>query len=204
MLLKWHGHSCFSVETGGGNAVFDPYEDGSVPGCGPLRLTADAVFCSHDHHDHNARDLVSLTGREFTARVEAFPCYHDEVHGLKRGKNTAHILTADGLRVAHCGDLGHMPRGKLLDALSGVDALLIPVGGYYTIDPATAKRVIDAVRPRVVIPMHYRLGGMGFPVIAELGDFTSLCENVIEYDTNALELTADTPAQTAVLRYCHE
>lgn len=204
MVLKWHGHSCFSVETGGGTAVYDPYEDGSVPGCGPVRLTADAVFCSHDHHDHNARDLISLTGREFTARVEAFPCYHDEVRGLKRGKNTAHVLTADGLRVAHLGDLGHMPKGKLLDALLGADALLIPVGGYYTIDPATAKRVIDAVRPRVVIPMHYRLGGMGFPVIAELGDFTALCENVIEYDTNTLDLTADTPAQTAVLRYRHE
>ena len=66
------------------------------------------------------------------------------------------------------------------------------------------QRVIDAVRPRVVIPMHYRLGGMGFPVIAELSDFTALCGNVVEYDTNALELTADTPAQTAVLRYCHE
>ena len=32
--------------------VLDPYEDGKVPGCGPLRLEADAVLCSHSHRDH--------------------------------------------------------------------------------------------------------------------------------------------------------
>ena len=203
MKLLWHGHSCFTVETEGGSAVFDPYADGMIPGLAPLAVTGDAVFCSHGHDDHSAAEKVTLTGRPFTAQVDTISCYHDDRRGLLRGKNTIHILSAEGLRVAHLGDLGHMLRGEALEKLRGVDALLLPVGGHYTIDAETADRLANAVGARVVVPMHYRLGGMGFPVLSELSAFTDLRNDVIEYDTNVLELTADTPAQTAVLRYVH-
>jgi L-ascorbate metabolism protein UlaG (beta-lactamase superfamily) len=123
--------------------------------------------------------------------------------GLRRGRNTIHILQCEGLRVAHLGDLGHIPRKAVLDQLKGADALLIPVGGYYTIDAKTAYQLVQQLSPRVVIPMHYRLGQMGYPVIGELHLFTDLCQNVVRYETNTLELTADTPPQTAILRYCH-
>lgn len=203
MKLIWHGHSCFSVITAVGTAVFDPYIDGMVPGLAPLSVTADAVFCSHDHDDHNAVEKVSLSGLVPAFSVETIPCFHDDKRGLLRGKNTIHILSAEGLRVAHLGDLGHRLKGAALEKLRGVDALLIPVGGHFTIDAPTARAVAEDVGARVVIPMHYRLGGMGFPVIAELSAFTDLCGDVRYYDTNELSLTADTPAQTAVLRYAH-
>ncbi len=200
MKLIWHGHSCFSVETEDGSVVFDPYADGSVPGLAPLRLTADAVCCSHDHHDHNARELVTLTGRRPSFTIGTVACHHDDKHGLLRGGNTIHILCAEGMRVAHLGDLGHRLRGGALETLRGVDALLLPVGGYYTVDAATAKKIADDIAPRVIIPMHYRLGGMGYRVLAEPSDFTRLFDRVIHYDTNVLELTAGMPAQVAVLR----
>ena len=203
MKLVWHGHSCFSVVTDAGTVVLDPYEDGAIPGLPPLRLIADRVCCSHDHHDHNARKNVTLSGRECGVSIETVPCFHDEKQGALRGKNIIHILSAEGLRVAHLGDLGHVLTGEALDKLRGVDALLLPVGGYYTIDPKTAKRVADDIGARVVIPMHYRRGGMGFDVIAELTDFTVLCGDVTEYDSDTLVLRSDTPAQTAVLHCAH-
>lgn len=201
MKIQWHGHSCFQVFTGEYSVVFDPYEDGSIPGCVPLRLTADAVFCSHDHHDHNARQVVTLTGRDCPVAVETVASFHDDKLGILRGKNSIHVLSAEGMRIAHLGDLGHALSGKKLEALRGLDAVLIPVGGFFTIDAKTAKAVVDALKPRVVIPMHYRLGDMGFDVIGELHQFTDLCDNVTYYDTNTLELTPETPAQTAVLTY---
>ena len=201
MKLIWHGHSCFQIEAEGYSVVFDPYRDGSVPGLAPLRLTADAVYCSHDHSDHNAADLVKLSGRGCPLAVKTLPSYHDDKLGALRGKNTIHILSAEGLRAAHLGDLGHMPSKEALEALHGVDALLIPVGGHFTVDAKTARAVADAVAPRVVIPMHYRLGGMGYDVIGTLDAFTDLCGDVRTYDTNTFELSAETPAQTAVLRY---
>ena len=55
MRIIWNGHSCFTLEAAGGTVVVDPYLDGSVPGLEPLRLKADAVYCSHGHRDHGAR-----------------------------------------------------------------------------------------------------------------------------------------------------
>ena len=201
MKIQWHGHSCFQIYTQGGSVVFDPYEDGSVPGLAPLRLTADAVYCSHGHRDHGAASLVTLTGKACPAQVETVSCFHDDKLGVLRGKNTIHILSAEGLRIAHLGDLGHMLSGKKLEALRGLDALLIPVGGHYTIDAAAAKKLVDELKPRVVLPMHYRLGGMGYDVIAELDAYTSLCHDVKYYEGDTLELGPDTPVQTAVLTY---
>ncbi len=201
MRIQWHGHSCFQVTAEGYSVVFDPYEDGKVPGCGPVRLTADAVYCSHEHNDHNARGLVKLSGRDCPLKVEKIASFHDDRGGALRGPNTIHILHGEGLRLVHLGDLGHELTGPALDAVKGADCLLIPVGGYFTIDAATAKRVADSIGARVVIPMHYRLGRMGFDVIGTLDEFTKLCGNVRTYGSNTIELGADTPAQTAVMTY---
>ena len=201
MKLKWLGHSCFLIQAEGYSALFDPYQDGSVPGLEPMRATADAVYCSHGHADHNARELVSLTGRAFPLTVETLPSYHDDKQGALRGPNVIHILHGEGMRAAHLGDLGHMPDETVLAALRGVDVLLLPVGGYFTIDAPTAKALADAVGARVVIPMHYRLGSMGYDVIGTVDAFTSLCDNVRLYEGDTFELGPDTPGQTAVMTY---
>ena len=87
------------------------------------------------------------------------------------------------------------------EALSGLDALLIPVGGFYTIDAGQAKAVVDQLKPRVVVPMHYRGKDFGYEVIGSVEDFLALQSGVVRYEGNVLELTQDTPAQTAVLTY---
>lgn len=203
MKITWLGHSCFHIQTADGSVVFDPYADNYVPGYGIIRVTADSVFCSHEHRDHGCPEGITLSGRPLAAGIETVDTFHDDKHGSLRGLNKIHILSAEGMRVAHLGDLGHMPEGEALEALRGVDALLIPVGGYYTIDAKTAKALADACCARVVIPMHYRLGSLGYDVIAELSDYTELCHNTVYYPGNTMELTADTPIQTAILTYEH-
>ena len=201
MRIKWLGHSCFQVTTEGYTAVFDPYEDGKVPGYGPVRATADAVYCSHEHGDHNARGLITLSGRDCPLKVEKIAAFHDDKGGSLRGPNTIHILHGENMRLVHLGDLGHRLTGPALEAVKGADCLLIPVGGFFTIDAAMSKQVADDIGARVVIPMHYRLGGMGFDVIGTLDQFTKLCDNVRTYPGDTLDLSADTSAQTAVLTY---
>ena len=75
------------------------------------------------------------------------------------------------------------------------------MGGYYTINAAMAYELVQAVKPRVVIPMHYRGEEFGYDVLAKVDDYLALCGNGVTYDGNTLELTKDTPAQTAVLTY---
>lgn len=199
MKLTWHGHSCFTLETADGSVVFDPYADGSVPGYAPLRLTADCVLCSHEHQDHAARDLVTLTERAPAFEMEMIGTFHDPEHGALRGRNTIYIISAEGLRVAHLGDLGCELIPSQLDRLRGVDALLIPVGGYYTIDADQANDLANELKPRVVVPMHYRSGSFGYDVIGPVEDFLHLRSDVVRYPGSSLELTAQTPVQTAVL-----
>ena len=201
MHITWLGHSCFRVESRGYTAVLDPYADGSVEGLLPVRETADLVLCSHEHGDHNARDLVTLReGKAPVFRVETISTYHDDQKGAKRGPNTIHILDDGVFRAAHAGDLGCALSGEELEKLKGLDVLMVPVGGYYTIDAAQARALVNAVKPRIVIPMHYRGQGFGFDVLAELEDYTRLCGDVVYYGGSVLELTKDLPAQTAVLK----
>ena len=103
--------------------------------------------------------------------------------------------------MAHLGDIGHMLPDSQLKVLHGVDALLIPVGGFYTIDAATAKALVDRIEPVVTFPMHYRGEGFGLEPIGTLSEYTSLCDNVEYLDTNTYELRRGEEPKTVVLRF---
>lgn len=199
MRITWLGHACFALESGGYRLVIDPYRD--VPGYGALQTSAHAVFCSHGHFDHAATECVTLLPpRPSPFAVKALPCFHDEVRGAKRGENTIHLFESEGLRVAHLGDLGHPLSSELLAALRECDVLLLPVGGVYTIDPAAAKQVAEAVNATVTVPMHCRRGALGFETLAEVEDFLSLYppQRVRRLDCAAFDPAA-LPAGTVLL-----
>lgn len=206
MKLTWNGHSCFTLETEEGSVVLDPYADGKVPGLAPLRLTADLVLCSHEHADHNAREVVALTGKAPAFGVETISTFHDPEQGALRGKNTIHIISAEGMRVAHLGDLGCELTPQQMEQLRGVDVLMIPVGGYYTIDAHQASTIATNLFAKIVVPMHYRSATngyrFGYDVLGLLGNFTSLRPDVVQYKGNSMEITKQTPGQIAVLTYC--
>ena len=101
---------------------------------------------------------------------------------------------------AHFGDLGHPLSPEQLEAIGPCDAILIPVGGFYTIDAAGAKAVADAVGAPVIVPMHYRNGDIGFDVLKTLDHFTKLypAEQVKRYGSS-LTLEKGMEKQVAVL-----
>ena len=203
MTITYLGHSCFRLEQDGFSLVIDPYCQ--VDGLADTAGTADAVFCSHEHFDHNFTQQLQLTGRQDSPfALRTMDVFHDDQGGALRGPNRIHIFTAGGVTVAHLGDLGHQLTAEQAAAIGPLDALLIPVGGTYTVDPAGAEQVVEQLKSRVVIPMHYRSDTFGYDVIGPLEDYLALCggENVVRYPGSALELTKDTPAQTAVLTYC--
>ena len=179
MIIVWHGHACFTLASEQGPLAIDPFVDHYVPGLSPLKLTAEQVLCSHSHGDHGAAQLVPLSGRPTPFEVETLDTFHDPEQGTLRGKNTVHILSAEGLRVAHLGDLGCMPTPEQVETLKGLDAVLIPVGGFYTIDAAQAKALVDDINPRVVVPMHYRSDSFGFDVLGTVEDYAALCDEML-------------------------
>lgn len=201
--IKWLGHSCFRVECQGYAIVVDPFEPGSVPGCKDIAEVADQVLCSHGHHDHNYREGVTLreSRGESPFQVTELPSFHDDCQGTKRGPNTIHLLEAEGMRVAHFGDVGEMPQPQVLEQLQNVDVALLPVGGFYTVGPKEAKAIVDAIQPKVVIPMHYRSESFGFDVLGTVEDFLRLCGSWERRDSNVFEAVPGMPSRTVVLSY---
>ncbi len=217
MKLTWIGHSCFRIEKDGYAVILDPYADGSVPGLASVRETADRVCCSHEHGDHGARETVTLHGSAEAAegaaqdpkteriQVRFLETFHDDVRGDKRGPNKITILTDGEKRIAHLGDLGCMPEPEQLEELKGMDAVLIPVGGHYTIDGRQAAELVKLLEPKVVVPMHYRndAAGFGFDVIGTVEEFTEnftgKMKNVLYLQSCELDLSREQNAQVIVL-----
>ena len=137
------GHACFLLECGGYRVCIDPYAWGMVPGQPDLHVVADAVYCSHGHADHSFLEAVGLFAAEKPRpyTLTEFITPHDDQGGRLRGMNTVRIFDFDGLRIAHLGDLGCFPDEELAKALKGIDCLLIPVGGFYTIGVQTACQI---------------------------------------------------------------
>ena len=204
MKLKWLGHSCFELTLPGGVIVTDPYDD-SV-GYPPLRVKADAVLSSHDHFDHNHFEAVTGNPRILNApgvhevcgaKITAVPAFHDEVRGAKRGENLIHLIEAEGMRIAHLGDLGHQPdTDAQREALSDLDVMLIPIGGTFTITTPEAVKLIEAFRPRCAIAMHFKNRYCHFNISDET-EFVRLTGATRL--PNEIEITGDAPSGCCVM-----
>lgn len=176
--ITYIGHACFKLSYNGSSLIIDPYADGYVPGLGNVDESADAVYCSHYHNDHGCEAAVKLLGGEVNWSVEEIAVPHDDAEGAKRGMNTIRIFTFGRVRIAHLGDIGRELNKEEAKKLCGLDCMMIPVGGFFTIDAAQAKAIVERTRPKVVIPMHYRGEYFGYDVISQVTDFTEGLENV--------------------------
>lgn len=177
MRIQWLGHAAFAVTTKNGKVVVtDPYQSGGFDGAvGYKKITVkpDVVTVSHQHADHN--DVKSLAGNPKVIsqtgnyqigdiKITGIPCYHDTSGGKERGNNIIFTYEIDGMKLAHLGDLGHIPTKEQVSQLGGIDILFIPVGGHFTIDAKTATEVVALILPKVTIPMHYKTDVLDFPI----------------------------------------
>lgn len=173
MKIEWLGHACFRLDE---SLVIDPYKDGSVPGLAPLKTTANKVICSHGHADHSGTECVKIIPGDCGFEIEEVPSWHDDQQGALRGPNTIFVIAKNGEKLVHLGDLGHFPTDAQLEKIKDADYLLIPVGGYYTIDAETAVKICLAANPKHITPMHYRTTTYGYPEVGTNEEFLKLVE----------------------------
>ena len=205
MKITWIGHSCFLIEKDNFKIVIDPYEPESVPGIKEVKETANMVLCSHEHHDHNYRQGITLTcDHNNPFSIKQIHTYHDDVQGAKRGTNIIHIIDDGKQKIAHMGDLGCMIDADMIEQLQNIDILLIPVGGFYTIDGNQAAKITKILQPRIVVPMHYRddLVPFGFNVIDTVDTFIHNMNDVMTSNDSTFEsnIVFKNDIQTLVLK----
>jgi L-ascorbate metabolism protein UlaG (beta-lactamase superfamily) len=204
MKITYYGHSAFLLEAHDGTRVIvDPYVSGSFNKAlryRPIEDEADIVVATHAHDDHGGIDTIPgdslrllhpTAARKGAVEITGIPAKHDVHQGKDRGDNTMVVIDDGDLRVAHLGDLGHELDESFLALLGDVDVLLIPVGGFFTIDAHTAAKVVRSIQPRVVIPMHYLTDSVSFPITG-VDPFLKTQKNVKREDGSTLELTKAT------------
>jgi L-ascorbate metabolism protein UlaG (beta-lactamase superfamily) len=99
--------------------------------------------------------------------------YHDNVHGTLRGPDTITVMDVDGVRICHLGDLGELQlTPQQLASIGRVDILMIPVGGFYTIDGNQAVAIVRELKPKAIIPMHYGTPALNPDLQAKLAPAT--------------------------------
>lgn len=185
MILTYYGHSFFTMALENGSVMaVDPY--GSFYGYPKRAVRADVCLVTHHHHDHDGLSsllpgamVIDTPGRhaaECGASVLGVPTWHDEQAGALRGANTFFVVEAEGLRIGHAGDLGHVLTRRQAEQIGRLDLLLLPVGGYYTIDAAQAAEVCRLLKPAVTIPMHYKTEYDPDMPITPLEDFLTLVD----------------------------
>lgn len=172
MRVTWYGHACFRLEADGVSVVTDPYEPEAsgfravdepativVRSSPDDRFHCNAAMIPGDPALVEAVDLAR-SGPQVVRGVpfEAFATQESLVHKTAPLDNAMYRFTLGGVRVLHLGDLGNPIDPAYLDRLTGeVDLLLALAGGPPTIELPDLDAAIAAIRPRVVIPMHFKV-----------------------------------------------
>ncbi|MBU4143035.1 MBL fold metallo-hydrolase, partial [Patescibacteria group bacterium] len=146
MVITWYGQSCFKIQSGEIVIFTDPFD--KEIGLTPPRGQANIVTVSHNHLDHN--NCEALTGESLVVKgpgeyesggveINGIFSFHDDKEGKERGVNTIYAIEIEGIKICHLGDLGQSKlTAEQVEKINGIDILMIPVGGIYTIDGETA------------------------------------------------------------------
>jgi len=177
MDISWLGHSCFRIKGSDAIVITDPYSPSLGYSLG--KPTARIVTISHQHSGHSYVQgiggeprLVIRPGEYEISNVLiiGIATFHDADRGRERGGNTIYFMEIDEISVCHLGDLGHVPTAEQVEEIGNVDVLLLPVGGVSTINAPMAAEVVRQLKPKVVIPMHYKTSALSWE-LEPLGQF---------------------------------
>lgn len=213
MDITYLGHSSFKIKTKTATVITDPF-DPQMVGLKFPPNEAEIVTVSHDHKDHNYTEKISGVKKVLTGPGEyeiagvsviGYPSFHDAKNGEERGKNTIFIFEADGLRVAHLGDVGHKLSDDLIGQIGSVDVLMIPVGGKFTVGAKEAAEMVGEIDPYFIIPMHYKEEGISadFGELEPVENFTKELglpvENLPKFSIKREDITDDTSSKVVIL-----
>lgn len=213
MKITWLAHASFLIEGDGLRIITDPYmpEELNLP---PITEPADIVIRSSDDdlgHCYidpiptgyqlvTTTDIVDTGTTVKGLEITAIAVRESLIHKESPLDNAMYRFTLEGINITHMGDVGNRLSEDQLAAMAGTDVLLALTGGPPTLDLDDLYEVINVLKPRLVIPMHYRIPGPKFFMLP-ITDFTQAfpAKAVRWFETPGVELSRETlPAETQI------
>jgi len=213
--IEYIAHACFRIQAPGGTRILiDPYASRVWIGYDfPRGLEADLVLITHPHYDHDGgerlgkpvpwsaettvlRDPGAHALGELT--LLGIRGKHADPYGKEFGqKNTIWLLEIAGLRIAHLGDNGPLSAENVAQ-LGRVDVLMLPIDGeFHILAEREVERILEAVNPRVLVPMHYKHPDLEPTAdkpdgLGPIAPWLQGRRNVVRLDKNVVTLSAKT------------
>ena len=212
MTIQYIGHSFFKIISKETVVATDPFPE--EVGLNPPKFKADILTVSHSHWDHN--NIKTILGDPFLIEnpgeyevkdifIRGIRSFHDQSQGKERGLNTIFLFKIESIKIAHFGDFGQKDlSSEQLEALEGVDIVMLPVGGVYTINAKEAHQIILKLEPKIVIPMHYKVKGSKIDKIEPVDEFLKEMgvENIEPKEKLSLK-EKDLPEETEIIYLKH-
>lgn len=141
---------------------------------------ADIIFITHDHYDHYSEEDIEKVKKEDTIIVvpeklqtkldniiivqpnkeyvvdgikfETIPAYNTNKQFHPKENNwVGYIIEIKGIKYYIAGDTDITEENKKVKC----DVAFVPVGGTYTMDFKEAANLINEIKPKIAIPIHY-------------------------------------------------
>lgn len=164
-FVQWYGHSSFLIQSGSQTKVVADPNFNVTPG-----IQADAVTVSNDHFTHN--NTGAVTGNPVILRGITFkqtwnpirtsvkditivniPSQRSQSWGAIA--NSIFVYEMGSLCLAHLGNIGHLLTAEQVKVLQHVDVMMVPIDAMTNLGFGDIMKVVDQVKPPIVIPMHY-------------------------------------------------
>ena len=164
-FIQWYGHSSFLIHSGSQTKVVADPNFNVTPG-----IQADAVTVSNDHFTHN--NTGAVTGNPVILRGITFKQTWQPIRTTVKDvtivnipsqrsaswgaiANSIFVYEMGSLCIAHLGNIGHLLTEEQTKVLQRVDIMMIPIDAMTNLGFEDIIKVVNQVKPPIVIPMHY-------------------------------------------------
>jgi L-ascorbate metabolism protein UlaG (beta-lactamase superfamily) len=180
--IFWIGHASFYIKAKDCTIFIDPFKISQ-----DVKEKADLILLTHSHFDHTSKEDIDKIRKEETKFIAANKCleqkdYKHEISkpGFKTKFNgieieaiaaynksaerlqfhpksegwVGYILNIDGTRIYHAGDSDFIEEMK---EIGDIEVALLPMGGTYTMTMDEAIDAAGAIKPKTIVPMHYKM-----------------------------------------------
>jgi L-ascorbate metabolism protein UlaG (beta-lactamase superfamily) len=166
--ITYVGHATFLIESPQLARIATDYNDWVRPPVLPDIVTMNHAHSTHftDHPD----PAIKMVLRGW--REDGRPAGHDvsfkDVRirsvstnirdwggSTERNGNSIFVFEVANLCIAHLGHLHHTLTPQQLEQIGRIDVVMAPVDGNYTLDLDGMVEVLQSLKARMIIPMHY-------------------------------------------------